>query len=441
MTRTKWKTNMRALAAWWGGIFLALATAGCPPAGPQPNPNACQNREEGWCGRGKVCRLLPDGSGSKCEPLDDGGPRPDGPDAMQMVGLTDGAGNSDELGQGEQGGRGGNGANIGGAGGGSGGSAGTGGMPGQIDGGGGDMVVISPPSPGPDAGADTVPPACINACTIGQAECVGAAGLRSCVMLASGCTGWGTPAVCPAPQICPTGKAKCECPTATCAVASATECGAGGGVRTCKQMNGCFLLGPEVSCKPYRCSSGDCAEHCKSDTECVSSHECLVNDCLDRCRGASSANIFPNAGFDKGVDGWFLNELAPARAARWDAFLDSSGCTKSGSLKVDNAEASLSPLLPIQTGSLVHVGFRVQRASPDPSIPPCTIHWCKSSACRTASEVLGTDELYARPAAAGQQWEASDTNLMPPPTIVGARLLCVDGHYDHFYWSYSSSVF
>jgi hypothetical protein len=109
-------------------------------------------------------------------------------------------------------------------------------------------------------------PVCATMCTPGATDCTGG-GVATCVMLSNGCTDWGPPATCPAPQTCPTGKKQCACPLGACTKLGATQCSQGG-LQTCGQDGVCLSWGSPTGCPtPQTCPAGKTSCECPS-TSC-----------------------------------------------------------------------------------------------------------------------------------------------------------------------------
>ena len=149
----------------------------------------------------------------------------------------------------------------------------------------------------------------------------------------------------------------------------------------------------------------------------------------------TQGNIFPNPGLDRSATGWMSGDTK--QIGDWDALVDATNCAASGSLKT--LGLVISDLLPVQAGATHHFGFLVSREQAVTAKNPCTIRWCRTEACSLPDGVVGWDEVYARPAKAGTTWEESSSTYLPPPGIVGARVVCGDSpgaeHFDRFYWS------
>ena len=300
---------------------------------------------------------------------------------------------------------------------------------------------------------DTAPvvdmaPVCPSPCALNTERCEGNVP-EVCTAVGS-CPTWVQGAACPSPQVCnwTGGKATCGCPAGGCTLGAAM-CGPNGGVTTCKMTGVCPAWSSETMCAPNKCEAGACLKNCHDSSECDKSGECTAaNVCVSRCRAPAASNKFPNAGFDTAATGWLLVEQpAPMRAAGWDPFGDASGCATSGALKTVGAGiTAVGPLLPATPGQLVHFGYVVKRSDKNPAINPCTINWCKTDACvALGTEVSGQDEAYSRPAKPGTEWEESSGDFVPPPGIVGVRVVCGFGGgtqvFDHFYWSTNSAEF
>lgn len=166
--------------------------------------------------------------------------------------------------------------------GGKGGSAGdiegtaSGGAGGTASSGGAGVSDASPPEapvvapPRTDASADTtvivVPPdadpTCAS-CVLGRTECA-ESGLKTCITLASGCTGWSAPSACAVPQICPLGKTQCECPQSNaCPAEKATRCATGNAFQTCNRDGICLSWTAPAGCPGSQtCPSGGAKCEC-----------------------------------------------------------------------------------------------------------------------------------------------------------------------------------
>ena len=175
---------------------------------------------------------------------------------------------------------------------------------------------VAPPAPPPDAG-----PNCTNACTPGRQQCAEGGGIADCVMLPSGCLGWGPAARCPSPQSCQkSGEsgATCECAAGGCTSEGDQRCGQGNhGIQTCTKRGVCLdwsaeqgCPSPTISCQVTSGTTASCM--CPSPALCLSGasrcgpsgelQECVVsNGCPDwsdeqRCPGQQTCALFYGAG-------------------------------------------------------------------------------------------------------------------------------------------------
>ncbi|MBS2026534.1 MAG: VWA domain-containing protein [Deltaproteobacteria bacterium] len=119
---------------------------------------------------------------------------------------------------------------------------------------------------------------CMNICVQGQTNCDPNGNVTQCVLLPSGCLGWGTPSSCGSGTTCSNGS--CQSCTGTCAPGS-TQCGFFGDLETCvADANGCTDWTSDF-CPSGSTCSGDSCQSCAST--CTAGETQCQGDTLYTC--------------------------------------------------------------------------------------------------------------------------------------------------------------
>ena len=119
---------------------------------------------------------------------------------------------------------------------------------------------------------------CMNNCVQGQTNCDPSGNVTQCVMLPSGCLGWGTPSACGNGTTCSNGG--CQSCTGTCSV-GASQCGFFGDVETCvADSNGCTDWTSDFCNSGTTCTGGSC-QSCT--TTCTAGQTMCQGDTLYTC--------------------------------------------------------------------------------------------------------------------------------------------------------------
>jgi hypothetical protein len=263
-------------------VLGALLAGACGPV-EEANPDFCRGAL--GCPTGTECDRGEGRTRGQCVPIGTSSARSGG-----SGGRSSGGAGGVQIESG-QGGTGGGGAAGSGGMNAAGGSPGTGGSPGDA----GEPDVLAPPPPPADASSDqSAPPPpppdagpmCMSICKVGEAKCDDG-GARVCVMLNTGCADWSVRAACPAPQTCPSGKNKCECPAGNaCATEGVKKCSQGG-VSTCQSTGSCLVWS-----SPKMCGAGESCEQGVCKPQCgAPGYQCCAPGLCNRGAFCNGANL------------------------------------------------------------------------------------------------------------------------------------------------------
>jgi hypothetical protein len=250
------------------------------------------------------------------------------------------------------------------------------------------------------------PSTCQCAPTVKATACSG-----KCGSIPNGCGGMHACGNCTSPQTCGGGG------TANVCGCTNTPLGTACSGKSCGPVsNGCggtYMCGSCTSSSLPECVNNACVQ-CVALSDCpAGSFDCSNNACV--CRPPSSANVFPDAGFDN--EQAFSNNWTRSQAT-WNSG-DADGCPGSGSVMVTG---TMSRCFQNAVGGVQYVlGFKYKQASDSGS--GCYGGYYQDLNC--SEPAGGADFLNAGASTASVSWvESSNTGTSPANT----RSISVECH-------------